>query len=385
MTNNRSFPGVGADITDAVLIINENNSEDPVDAGGVTVCGTQSNSNTLGNQCPQYGLLAGNNNLRWNGVVFPIPAWSGEGDNAPATTFRITSVRVNASMLGVPDPNAPAFSQVQADLVITGESAISVNQNQFNIGLPLRGLIVDVDEEIASGLQCDDEAGHGMITLNEGFPTAFKTLGEPSFVIAANIQVEAGYHGSDTGGATQATHFLFTFHNIPEGVRIGVEAEPNCEDPDFDSEGGIIAASLDGDHLEIIAVDCDVNGDDCGTATAIDDGDDCLDTAVEVDIDGGSGWIGYEVTNEWTIRSEDCEVAVWACWTPDTENDLPRTGHRSGFGELRASEHGGHLDGGRRAAAAVPRRHRIGSGQHRHYREVSVDDSVPVCDEPIRV
>ena len=316
VTNNRSFAGVGADITDAVLVINENNGTTPVDTGGVTVCAGQTNSNGGGNQCPQFGLLAANNNLRWNGVVFPIPDGNDSG-NALQTILRITSVRVNASMLGVPDENSPSFTQVQADLVITGESAISVNQNVFNIGLPLRGLIVEAGD-VASGLQCDETEVHGSFTINEGFPTAFKTLGEATFTIGSNIQNEAGYYGSDTGGATQATRFLATFFNIPEGVRIAVEEDPDC------TEGG-----LDSDHLALTTMDCDVNGDVCSPAIPIAaELGECFfgDPAVEVDIDGGSGWIGFEVTDDWTIASEDCEVAVWVCWTPDTENDLPAPG-----------------------------------------------------------
>ncbi len=168
------------------------------------------------NQCPQQGLLAANNNLRWNGVMFPVPDGGG-GDNEPTTTLRITNVRVNASELGVTD--APiGFTQVQADLVITGESAISVNKNLFNIGATLKGLIVG-DAVDASGLQCEPLGDSGSITITEGFPTAFKTLGVPSFTFSSNIQNEAGYFGSDVGGATQSTHFLVQFHNIPDGVR----------------------------------------------------------------------------------------------------------------------------------------------------------------------
>ena len=288
--------------------------------------------------------------------MFPVPA-GGTGENESPTILRITSVRVNASMLGVPDANAPAFTQVQADLVITGESAISVNNNQFNIGLPLKGLIVDFDDDtIASGLQCDESEEHGSFVISEGFPTAFKTLGEATFTVASNIQNEAGYDspGSGEGGATQATHFLLTFHNIPEGVRIGVEDDPDCTDDDHDGVGGD-----DVDHLELDAVDCDVNGDDCDGATPIDDADDCLDGSVEVDIDGGSGWIGYEVIDDWTIASEDCTIGVWACWTPDTENNLPAPG----TGQLSVSfaplsTVGTSAEDGDEAAAAVPRRHR---------------------------
>ena len=149
-----------------------------------------------------------------------------------------------------------------------------------------------------------------------------------TFTVGSNIQNEAGYPspGSGEGGATQSTHFLLTFFNIPEGVRIGVEDDPDCTESDLNDAGDPIAGTGDPDHLVLDAVDCDVNGDDCTGATPIDDADDCLDGSVEVDIDGGSGWIGYEVTDDWTIASEDCTIDVWACWTPDTENDLPAPG-----------------------------------------------------------
>ena len=337
-------------LTDAVLVINADNCTAPVALGGSGI-GIGSVSCAGGVpavderfQDPQFGTLAAANRLEWNGIHFPIPNGPSEAFPAatecdtgikdgffvnrlgnlvsvcnPATTIvRITSMRGNASMLGVSDVGTIAFTQVQADLVITGESAISVDKNQFNIGAPLKGLIVDFDEDlVAAGLQCDESEEHGSFTINEGFPTAFKTLGVPTFTIGSNVQNEAGYHGSDTGGATQSTRFLLTFHNIPEGVRIGVE---------HDAANMVCAGEDDSDHLELDVMDCDVNGDDCTSATPIDDSDDCLDGAVEVDIDGGSGWIGYEVTDDWTIASEDCTIDVWACWTPDTENDLPAPG-----------------------------------------------------------
>ena len=75
VTNNRSS-GSGDDITDAVLVINENNCITPASAGGADgSCGGTNPVSGTGvlNQDPQFGLLAANNNLRWNGVRFPVP------------------------------------------------------------------------------------------------------------------------------------------------------------------------------------------------------------------------------------------------------------------------------------------------------------------------
>ena len=83
-------------------------------------------------------------------------------------------------------------------MTINGESAITLNKNEANIGLPLLGLISSVDEA-ASGLQCEDEGDHATLTINEGFPTAFKTIGTASFTISGSIQVENGYPAPDSG------------------------------------------------------------------------------------------------------------------------------------------------------------------------------------------
>ena len=65
ITNNRSF-GAETDITDAPIIINENNSPAPVSGGNDHSCASQTNTTSgtgVLNQCPQRGLLASNNNI----------------------------------------------------------------------------------------------------------------------------------------------------------------------------------------------------------------------------------------------------------------------------------------------------------------------------------
>ena len=244
-----------------------------MDALGVTDSGFEAGCTPPDSdfQDPQFGVLVTNNRLEWTGVQVPVP---GFGDFPEWTTIRLTSMRGNASELGIPDVGNPAFAQIQATVTINGESAITLNTNEANIGLPLLGLISEIDEP-ASELQCEDDGDHAMLTINEGFPTAFKTIGTASFTISGSVQVENGYPAPDSGTTT----------------------------------------ALDARHRERPA----------------------------------------------------------------------RTGYGSAFGELRSSEHGGNVDRGRRAATAVPRRHRIGSGEHRHGHQVYVDDSVPVCDEPSRV
>jgi len=76
VTNNTGF-GPGADVTDAVLIVNENNCTSPAAAGGVLgSCGAPDPRV----QDPQYGRLVAPNRIEWSGVRIPVPGSSANGE-----------------------------------------------------------------------------------------------------------------------------------------------------------------------------------------------------------------------------------------------------------------------------------------------------------------
>ena len=346
-------------LTDAVLVINENNCTAPVGLGGLGI-GPAATASCVGGlaapdnrfQDPMFGTLASATRIEWNGIHFPVPGGpaeplvppllpgSGVADcavpfttrdgsatscNPDITVLRVTSMRGNASQLGVPAIEGVPFSQIQAFISITGPNTIPVSNNVLNVAIPLTGLLVDIDEDDApAGLQCEDTEGHMDFKISEGFATAFKTLGAPSFR-PGNTQVEAGYFapGSLTaGGASQATRILLRFFNIPEGVNVSVEPWIFCYDDDGDGlELGTDTADDDTDLLRIHALDCDEVGDGCSAATVKSD-----TGMVDVDIDGGFGSIVYEVEDDDPIVNEDCTIPLWFEWTPDTENNLPAPG-----------------------------------------------------------
>ena len=312
-------------------------------------------------QDPMFGELASATRIEWNGIHFPIPGGPAEpfvGPITPAgvvtdcdplsvtnrasesvsmcnpsiTVIRVTSMRGNASQLGVPAIEGVPFSQIQAFVSITGPNTIPVSNNVLNVAIPLQGLLVDIDEDDApAGLQCEETSGHLDFTISEGFATAFKTLGAPSFR-PGNTQVESGYFAPDSlsggGGASQATRFLLRFFNIPEGVTVTVYDWIDCSDEDQDGDGGPnspvdpdmeLDDDDDADILVIHALECDEVGDGC-TDAADDEG------MVDVEIDGGFGSIVYEVENDDPIQNEDCTIPLWFAWVPDTENNLPAPG-----------------------------------------------------------
>ena len=104
VTNNRNFgapignagPLVVAgrsNITDAVLIINENTTDGPFATPNYL-------TGPLGvGQSPQYGSLVGSKTLQWNRIFLPVPGVSGNPD---VTTIRITNIQANLARPGIP-------------------------------------------------------------------------------------------------------------------------------------------------------------------------------------------------------------------------------------------------------------------------------------------
>ena len=127
-TNNIDF-GEGPTITDAVLVINENNSMAPV-----------TTSSTPPPPPPQYGEIFGATQIRWDGVQLPVPGAPLDPSNPPGTcpgngslcnplntTLRMTSMRANVTGL------SPA-NQVSVVVSIVGPINVPISPNVLNVG-----------------------------------------------------------------------------------------------------------------------------------------------------------------------------------------------------------------------------------------------------------
>jgi hypothetical protein len=329
ITNNINF-GEGTSVTDAVLVINENNCVDP-SALGSTFGGCSAPDPRFQN--PQLGTLAASNRLEWNQVAFPVPGASANGvpvadcsggavlfPGEPAsgcfpftTTLRITSMRANASQLGVPDTATFPSTQITAFVSITGPTTIPVTNNVLNVAVPILGLIVTGPGSV-TGLQCIDSDGEvGSITLREGFATAFKTLGVPTFV-PGNTQWESGYYepqSNNGGGATQATRFILRFFNIPQGVTLTV--------PNYVASAGA-PLPVSGDNLELYIVP------NAGTAGAGGSAGTGTSGTTEVTLSGGFGQAVYEVHDSNLFMVELVVIGLGVSWEADMTNDLPVIG-----------------------------------------------------------
>jgi len=348
ITNNIDFGSAG--FSDAIVVINETNCVDPSETGGSFDCVNGGTDQSF--QDPQQGFLieSAGNRLEWNEVNFPIPGASTDpliprtdcfdGDTSPGralntdlcfpfvSTLRITSIRANASATGVPDTALFPSTQIEAFVSITGPTTIPVNNNVLNVAIPLVGLIVTPgDPEV--GLQCIDEWLFTEIELEEGFATAFKTLGFPTFT-PGNTQWESGYptsldesnavfdgvlgqngqlFGGIGGGATQGTRFLLRLFNVPTGVTVEVANTDHCED----SSPGTLELRR-------------VTGTDGNGATGSLSTDLGEDVDVELTPSGGALAIVYEVVDSNPFVVEACNVDLNFHWETDTDVDSPAVG-----------------------------------------------------------
>ena len=376
VTNMLDVGGDGGNVTDSVLIVNDNNHWDPIDAsitpddGGCDYYGAPFGSiPDMRYPCPQKGRLQGPNALTWNGVQFPVPGAPNyfsdlpdpDGDGIPicedifnqddenscfnvVTTIRITNMRANAAAVG-------AGGAIFANLTIFSFAGISVTpSNQQTVANVFQGLNVAPENgnagngdylvfgEDVSGLQCEEFHDHTYIELEEGFAGSFKTLGAPTFV-QGDFAAENGYpvcedwdefdcdpqsNAGTGGGATQATRFLIRFFGIPAGVEIWVwdMVEGDGSDSDWiDYDCPVEPAWLDQDLCveRVAGADEDGAGGAAVGSTSYDE--------YEVGLDSdGNGYVVYELKNGDPFRSQLIEIPIYVEWEPDTGADEPAIG-----------------------------------------------------------
>ena len=367
VTNMLNVGGDGGNVTDSVLIVNDNNHFRPIDEsltpwdGGCDYIPEFLDGRY---PCPQKGRLQGPNALTWNGVQFPVPGAPNDvsdlpdpdGDGIPicldifdqdssdscfniSTTIRITNIRANAAAVG-------AGGAIFANLTIFSFAGISVTpSNQQTVANVFQGLTVDFEGDV-TGLQCEEFnddvcsgncGDHMHLWLEEGFAGSFKTLGGPTF-IQGDFAAENGYpvcedgtffncdpqsNAGTGGGATQATRFLIRFFGIPAGVELyvrdAVESDgSNSYSIDYDCP--VEPSFLDQNLCVERVAGADENGEGGAAVGGSDD-----DYEVDLDSDG-NGYVVYELKNGDPFRPQSIKIHIYVEWEPDTGADEPAIG-----------------------------------------------------------
>ena len=251
--SNASDFGLGADVTDAVLVVNENHC--PVSGANRTFgnCGTA--QQTV--QDPMLGRLdaARPRTVRWTHVAVPIPGAAIGSERAGAspvtncsgrvalpggchpltTTIRLTNIRVNASQLGASGhAHAPSLA-VQASLSIEPlDATVRIEDSLLRVAEAATGLEAALHPVDANRL-CSHGETSAEITISEGFASAFKTAAKPTFR-PGEPGWEEGYYpgarsGESLGPALTGTRLKVALTGLAEGVRVSAPTTVSCSSP----------------------------------------------------------------------------------------------------------------------------------------------------------
>ena len=240
--------GLGADIADAVLVVNDNNCMDG-DAPAVSgACVPRDDAR----QGPALARLGpSRRTLRWTGIRFPVPGAAVGGPNSISncigqfgvaggchpgtTTVRLTNLRANASQLGASGQATGSAVGIEASLSLrTADATLRVEDTSLRVAEAATGLAAD-----ATSPEQDRICSHGQavaeVTLSEGFASAFKTAAEPSFRPGDPGWGEGFYpysgEAAGPGPALRGTRLRVALARIPGGVSVIVPSLVSCPGP----------------------------------------------------------------------------------------------------------------------------------------------------------
>ena len=303
--------GLGPDVTDAVLVVNENHC--PVSGANRTFGNCGMAQQTV--QDPMLGRLDATRprTVRWTNVAVPIPGAAIGSERAGAspvtncsgrfglpggchpltTTIRLTNIRVNASQLGASgDARAPALA-VQASLSIKPlDATIRIEDSLLRVAEAATGVEAALHPVDANRL-CSHGETSADITISEGFASAFKTTAKPTFR-PGDPGWEEGYYPSagsreNLGPALTGTRLSIALSGLPDGVRVSAPTTVSC------SSAGSALSLVEG-----------ALADGSGGSAAVGSAFDRLVATGQSDVAS----ILYEVASASPHEREDCRIPL---------------------------------------------------------------------------
>jgi len=258
-----------------------------------------------------HGLVSGNS-VSFIGVPINPP-----GTNTQRV-FRITNVRVNASVIGSGTGGIPGT--VQAFISITGPTSVPLNNPTPIVGFVTPGLTTSV-ASARTLRQCEKvtrDTTSVNLRFDETFATAFKPRvatdsgGNPDQAVPGTIYNTESGLVLNVGGSTLAgladfgTRLRATFNNIPNGMRVFVSAANARNVPGTPPYAKLTALS------------------NAGSLGAFSD---AFDGQVEVPLDAnGNGVAVWEVRDASPQASEQFVFTVQFEADSDPGNNIPALG-----------------------------------------------------------
>ncbi len=249
---NQSGFGLGADVTDAVLVVNEKTCLASTSERLFSDCGAS--GSTV--QDPMLGRRgsASPRMLRWSGVALPIPGVAIGSESARAvpledcvgrygvpggchpttTSVRLTNIRVNAAEAGVGGDARSGAIPIEAVVSMSsGGGSVVLEAGTLPVAHAAPGISAHA-RSVQAGRLCSEGEAFGEVRIFEGFASAFKAAGGQSLE-PGRPGWRDDYYPTAAGAAAHPspTRVRIGLSAIPEGVSVAAPPAPACA-----SEGG---------------------------------------------------------------------------------------------------------------------------------------------------
>lgn len=249
---NQSGFGLGADVTDAVLVVNEKTCLASTSERLFSDCGAS--GSTV--QDPMLGRRgsASPRMLRWSGVALPIPGAAIGSESARAvpledcvgrygvpggchpttTSVRLTNIRVNAAEAGVGGDARSGAIPIEAVVSMSsGGGSVVLEAGTLPVAHAAPGISAHA-RSVQAGRLCSEGEAFGEVRIFEGFASAFKAAGGQSLE-PGRPGWRDDYYPTAAGTAAHPspTRVRIGLSAIPEGVSVAAPPAPACA-----SEGG---------------------------------------------------------------------------------------------------------------------------------------------------
>ena len=306
---NRVDFGAGAEVSDAVLVVNEKHCSQPSATRSFTECGTGNASV----QDPTFGRRADRRTIQWTRFALPIPGAAigsvstpagpladcrgryGQrgGCHPPTTTIRLTNLRANVAEVRAVRQSGSGALPIEASLSIqAADAAVQLDGSQLQVAQAAPGIQATAVAPDAGRL-CSHGDTVAEVTVSEGFASAFKARGAARSRTGDPGWVAAFYPGTADSGAIPATRIRLALSNLPDAVQVSV---PN----------GIACSTAQGrGRLQLGLVSgADARGEG-GSASSGQSGETTIRSP------GGTAAMAvYEVLSEDPLVTETCRIPV---------------------------------------------------------------------------
>lgn len=272
------------------------------------------------------GQLVAQNAVAFNGLSFTIPP-------SQTVRFRITNLRGAANQQNLSLPQQPILAAV----ALNGPTGVTVNNSQFTVALPQRGLLATFS---STGVRCTGSPLPGTVNLANLFAAGTRFF---------STRFTEGYAGAFQKRETSTdsgVRLVARYSGFPAGARLfvpDVVAGSSAVQPTAGGDlgqppsGGQYAPSGAGSLLLVRVSSTDANGAG-GTLVYTPglpgSGTVSFNSISEVSLSNGAGMAVYEVVDANAAVRESAQFPTFIGFTPSNNESAPVAQEEISFGPI---------------------------------------------------